>query len=132
MVIASSFGAVDPSSHEVKADMTKTAERIGNKRRSGASLSMIGDLEVEGSEGRPRYDTAGRFASSAFRYFGRYSDPFTGLVKDSSCNESSASIAGTGMALSCFAIAAERGYVERHEAARRALVALRFLSGTGF
>jgi len=132
MVIASSFGAVDPSSHEVKADMTKTAERTGNERRSNTTLNMIGDLGVEGSEGRPRYDTASRFASSAFHYFDRYSDPVTGLVKDSSCNESSASIAGTGMALSCFAIAAELGYLDREEAARRALLSLRFLSGTGF
>src|SRR5687768_776596 len=93
---------------------------------------MSDDLKVEPDEGRTRYDTACRFAASAFHYFGSYSDPVTGLVKDSSCNESSASIAGTGMALSCFAIAADRGYLDRSEAARVTLRSLRFLSGTSF
>ena len=70
-----------------------------------------------------------RYERAAFRYFDRESHPLTGLVKDSTSIASNASIAGSGMALGCYAIAAERGYLTRDEAARRTLLALRFLPG---
>ena len=72
-----------------------------------------------------------RYEVAAFRYFERESHPVTGLVRDSSSSDSNASIAGSGMALTCYAVAAERGYLKRDEAARRTLLALRFLSGSG-
>lgn len=71
----------------------------------------------------------GRLEESAFRYFERESHPATGLVSDSSSHGSSASIAGSGLMLACNAVAAERGYIGRDEAARRTLRALQFLTG---
>ena len=71
-----------------------------------------------------------RFQKAAFDYFDRESHPVTGLVKDSSSIGAAASIAGSGMALSAYAVAAERGFLSRGEAARRTLVALRFLDGS--
>lgn len=74
--------------------------------------------------------TVARFEETAFRYFEREAHPLTGLVDDSTSSGANASIAGSGMALACYAVAAERGYLTRDEAARRTLFALRFLEGT--
>jgi len=72
--------------------------------------------------------TIDRFQRSAFHYFEHQSHPVTGLVSDSSSTGCDASIAGSGMALACYPIAAARGYLTRDEAARRAELALRFYS----
>lgn len=74
-------------------------------------------------------ETVDRIQRSAFAYFERQAQSGTGLIGDSSVIESKASIAGSGMALAAYAVAAERGYVTREEAARRTLDALRFLEG---
>lgn len=63
-----------------------------------------------------------------FGYFDRFADDVTGLVRDSTKQDAPASIAGSGMALGCYVVAAERGYVSRVEAARRVRLALRFLT----
>ncbi|MEJ7760741.1 MAG: glucoamylase family protein [Gemmatimonadaceae bacterium] len=60
-------------------------------------------------------------------YFDRYANVSNGLIRDSSSDSASASIAGSGMSLACLVIAAERGYVERSTAAGRTLASLRFL-----
>ena len=64
---------------------------------------------------------------SAFAYFEHEVDERTGLVRDNSRAGAPASIAGSGFALTCYAIAAERGYLTRNDAAERTRVALRFL-----
>ena len=73
------------------------------------------------------FTTIEELERAAFGYFDRYADPHTGLVCDSSKENAAASIAGSGMALGCYVVASERAYLPRPEAARRSLVALRFL-----
>ncbi len=72
-----------------------------------------------------------RLQISAFDYFDRHAHGVTGLVRDCSITGSNASIAGSGYAIASYAVAAERGILGRSEAARRTLVALRFLEGKG-
>jgi hypothetical protein len=62
-----------------------------------------------------------------FEYFDLYADPHTGLVCDSTREDAPASIAGSGLALGCYAVASERGWLPRAESARRARTAFRFL-----
>ncbi|MFI5256317.1 MAG: glucoamylase family protein [Gemmatimonadales bacterium] len=68
-----------------------------------------------------------RFERDASAYFRHEVDERTGLVRDNSRADAPASIAGSGFALSCYAVAAKRGYLGRNDAADRALRALRFL-----
>jgi hypothetical protein len=65
--------------------------------------------------------------ASASSYFLHEVDAETGLVRDKSDPRAPASIAGSGFALTCYAIAAERGYTSREAAAERTRTALRFL-----
>jgi len=67
-----------------------------------------------------------RFQRAAFDYFLKYYNPENGLVADTSRPGSPVSIAVVGMALSCYPIAVERGWLTRVDAAERALSALRF------
>jgi hypothetical protein len=64
---------------------------------------------------------------SAARYFRHEVDPRTGLVRDTSQANTPATIAGSGFALTSCAIAAERGYLSRDDAAERVRRSLRFL-----
>lgn len=77
----------------------------------------------------PRDETA--FIDSlqvrTFRFFWDLCDPVTGLAPDRAPSQSFASIAATGFALTAYPIGAERGWVVREAAARRALRTLRFL-----
>ena len=75
----------------------------------------------------PGIDTIAVLQQSTFRYFTRELDPATGLVYDSTRPESPASIAGSGFAFACYAVAAERGIIGRAEAAARVAHGLRFL-----
>lgn len=54
----------------------------------------------------------------------------TGLVADSSLPGSPCSIAAVGMALSCYPVGAERGWLSRRDALCRCLCLLRFLAGS--
>ncbi|HEV3468118.1 MAG TPA: glucoamylase family protein [Pyrinomonadaceae bacterium] len=76
----------------------------------------------------------------AFQYFLDHADPETGLVLDRARTSGEAhaeghpshriaSSAATGFGLTALCVGAERGWVSREEAARRALVALRFFAG---
>ncbi len=67
------------------------------------------------------------FERSASRYFRHEVDDATGLVRDNSLADAPASIAGSGFALTCYAIAAHRGYLSRDDAVERTRRALRFL-----
>jgi hypothetical protein len=63
----------------------------------------------------------------AFSYFLHEVNALTGLVRDNTRPASPASIAGSGFALACYAVGAEREYISRAEAAQRARIALQFL-----
>ncbi len=63
----------------------------------------------------------------AWNYFWCEANPRNGLVLDKTAKDSPASISATGLALSCYPIGVERGYVLRHEALTRTLHTLRFL-----
>ena len=64
---------------------------------------------------------------TAAAYFLHEVNAETGLVRDTSHDGDPATIAGTGFALTTYAVAAERGYLTREDAAERARRALRFL-----
>lgn len=59
-------------------------------------------------------------------YFERMADPSSGLVCDNSRSDSPATIAGSGLAMASYVVAAERGYVPRDRAVERVLATLRF------
>jgi hypothetical protein len=63
---------------------------------------------------------------AAFDYFLEHIDETTGLVADTSRQDSPASIAVVGFALSCYPIAVARGWLTRTEAAGKTLKVLRF------
>ncbi len=63
---------------------------------------------------------------AAFEYFPGNTNPSNGLVADTSRDGSPVSIAVVGLALSCYPVAIERGWIGRDEAARYCLAALRF------
>jgi len=62
-----------------------------------------------------------------FQFFKDMTNDKTGLVKDRSRDDSAASIAAVGFALSVYPIAAERGFISRKEASDWALKVLRTL-----
>ncbi len=62
----------------------------------------------------------------AFEYFRSETNPRNGLVADSTRPGSPCSIAAVGLALACYPVAVERGFLRRTEALHRALAALRF------
>ncbi len=64
----------------------------------------------------------------AFTYFEEHANPENGLVADSSRPHSPASIAATGMALSLYPIAVERGWWNRQHALQITLNTLRFFA----
>jgi hypothetical protein len=76
-------------------------------------------------------DLAGELATlqrHTFGYFVHEVNPANGLVRDNTRYGSPSSIAAVGLALACYPVAAERGYLTREEAAARALTTLRFFA----
>ena len=67
-----------------------------------------------------------RLQRAAFGYFTETMNPRNGLIPDTSRPHSPVSIAVVGFALSCYPAAVARGWIERAEAVRRSLLALRF------
>ena len=63
---------------------------------------------------------------TAFAYFEYETNLDTGLVLDKNAPDWPASIAATGLALSCYPIAVERGFMDRRSALTRTLTTLRF------
>jgi len=62
----------------------------------------------------------------AFHYFLHEANPANGLVRDKTASDWPASIAATGVALACYPIGVERGFMSRSEAVDRTLTTLRF------
>jgi hypothetical protein len=75
----------------------------------------------------PGIDTIALLQERTFGYFTREINPDTGLVNDSTRPESPASIAGSGFAFACYAVAADHGIIPRAEAAARVAHGLRVL-----
>jgi hypothetical protein len=71
-----------------------------------------------------------RLERAAFGYFVEEINPANGLVADTSRKGSPASIAVVGFALSTYAVAVERGWLTREDAAARTLVTMRFLESS--
>ncbi len=69
-------------------------------------------------------------ARQAFTYFEAHVNPRNGLIADSSRAHAPASIAGTGMALSLYPIAVERGWYARKHAVDITLATLRFFAAS--
>jgi hypothetical protein len=61
-----------------------------------------------------------------FGYFLKETNPANGLVRDSTREGTPASITAVGLGLATYLVGAERGFITRVEAARRALTTLRF------
>ncbi|MET0264994.1 MAG: glucoamylase family protein [Duganella sp.] len=67
----------------------------------------------------------------SFDYFVTEAHPVTGLVRDKTAGADwPASIAATGMALTCYPIGVERGFMSRDDAIHRTLTTLRFLANS--
>src|SRR5580765_5997518 len=65
---------------------------------------------------------------NTFTYFWEETNPENGLIPDNtSAGDVPASIAGVGLALSSYPVAAERSFVPRARAVERTLATLRFL-----
>jgi hypothetical protein len=62
----------------------------------------------------------------AFAYFHHETNPRNGLVSDKTAPNWPASIAATGLALSCYPVAVEHGFMHRDVAIKRTLATLRF------
>lgn len=67
-----------------------------------------------------------RMQQRAFDYFLYETNPENGLVVDKTAEGWPASIAATGLAMSCYPVAVERGFVTRGAARARVLATLRF------
>lgn len=66
----------------------------------------------------------------AFNYFLDKTNPQTGLVLDSTWDESPSSIAAVGFGLAVLPVGVERGWVARKEAVERSLITLRFFANS--
>lgn len=71
-----------------------------------------------------------RVQLDTFRYIVAEADSSTGLIRDSTRAGSPSSIAAVGMALSCYPVAVERGWLSRREAVGLCLKILRFLQSS--
>lgn len=90
--------------------------------------------KVEESNGAPDVkplgsddEMLGVLQKRTFSYFLNQFSERTGLIADKTQPAAPASIAATGMGLSCYVVGVERGYMTRAEAIRRALKVLKFL-----
>src|SRR5688500_16617395 len=66
----------------------------------------------------------------AFKYFLDKTNPQTGLVLDSTWNDSPSSIAAVGFGLAILPVSVERGFISRDDAVERTLVTLRFFTNS--
>lgn len=69
-----------------------------------------------------------QFQAQTFNYFYNETNTLNGLVIDRTAPDWPASIAATGLALTSYPIAVERGFITRENAANRVLTTLRFLA----
>ena len=77
---------------------------------------------------RPDWRYLDKLQEATFQYFWKEANPDNGLVPDSTRKGAPSSIAGVGLALGSYPVAAERGYISRAQAARRSAATLRFFA----
>ena len=85
-------------------------------------------LASRGVSERPRASDAEleSLQRDTFDYFLKEANPANGLIRDKTAANWPASIAATGLALSCYPIGVERGFMTRGAAVARTLTTLRF------
>ena len=71
-------------------------------------------------------ETLNTLQRQTFDYFLHETNPSNGLVKDKTAPDWPSSIAATGLALACYPVGVERGFMSRTAAIERTLVTLRF------
>ncbi len=74
----------------------------------------------------PDDEMLGVLQRETFNYFLKEVNGHTGLIADKTQPGSPASIAATGMGLSCYIAGIERGFITRDEAIKRTLTVLKF------
>ncbi len=84
---------------------------------------MISDLKIQNNQSDPTLDKLQR---DTFEYFLKETNPLNGLVIDKTEEDWPASIAATGLALACYPVSVERGFMSRAAAVERTLTTLRF------
>jgi hypothetical protein len=91
---------------------------------SAVRLERVGVVvKANGSATEAELETLQR---QTFDYFLKEVNPVNGLILDKTAENSPASIAATGLALACYPVAVERGFMTRAEAIERTLATLRF------
>ena len=77
--------------------------------------------------GKPKADRVlDTLQRTTLEYFLKESNPANGLVPDNTRSGTPSSIAAVGMALACYPVGVERGFITRADAIRRTLTSLRF------
>jgi hypothetical protein len=71
-------------------------------------------------------DTLNKLQRDTFDYFLKETNPLNGLVIDKTAPDWPSSIAATGLALACYPVSVERGFMSRDAAVERTLATLRF------
>jgi hypothetical protein len=79
-----------------------------------SSMKVTVDAELE------------KLQRESFGYFLHETNPANGLVIDKTASDWPASIAATGLALACYPVSVERGFMPRAAAVERTLATLRF------
>ncbi len=69
-----------------------------------------------------------KLQKASFGFFLHEHNPENGLVRDKTGDDAPASVASVGLALACYTVAVERGFMRRTEALQRTLAVLRFFS----
>jgi len=67
---------------------------------------------------------------NTFQYFWKETNPENGLVPDTSAEGAPSSIAAVGLALACYPVGVERGFITRRQAVLRTLATLGFFAGS--
>ncbi len=70
-------------------------------------------------------ETLNKLQRDTFDYFLKETNPLNGLVIDKTAPDWPSSIAATGMALACYPVSVERGFMTRAAAVERTLATLR-------
>ena len=71
-------------------------------------------------------ETLDKLQRDTFDYFLKETNPLNGLVIDKTAENWPASIAAIGLALACYPVSVERGFMSRGAAVERTLTTLRF------
>lgn len=93
---------------------------------SGTAAATPADAGVEGRYKRSVDAELHELQRQTFGFFEHETNPDNGLVIDKTAAGWPASIAATGLALACYPVSVERGFMSRAAAVQRTLVTLRF------